>query len=185
LTLANLFRLGVGAAMTFYVFCMYGMVRTMNGGLGFNAGATATAALGSMALMVPLVWLVGVPELPEMYVQSIRANRRWRSGLCPGCAYPLPMPRSGQCPECGREFVEPRAHRFSLTTIWRFAIMLALAWLIGCAAGEAWTLVDEAAFMNEAGIALADPQRHSYERPRRWPGAGDHLKLERSAAGGD
>lgn len=182
MNVANVFRAGVLAAMTLYVFCMYGMVRTMNATFGFDLRSALVAALGSLALMIPLVWLVGVPELPEMYVQVIRAGRRWKSGQCPACGYPLPASRSGHCPECGDEIVEPRGYRFGAKAIRRFAIMLALAWAIGVVAGETWILADEAAFINEARAALADPLRDSYERPRRWPGTGERLKLDRAAA---
>lgn len=169
-SLGALFRGVLLVLMAGYVFVMFATVRLLAGTYGFQFGSFVVACLVSMALMVPLVWIIGLPELPEIYVTHWRAQRRWKRGLCPGCAYVLRLHSpDGVCPECGRQGIPPESYRFGRRTIMRFVVLFVLAWMVGCVASEVWMCADESAFEQEADAAMQASTEAQYVRPRRWP----------------
>jgi len=172
---ASLFRAAIVLAMAAYVFAMYGIVRSMEPTIGFDASDAAVASLAALALSIPLVWLAGVPELPDIYLRHVRAQRRWSRGRCPECEYPRMAAGEQRCSECGREHLPPTSHSFRGATLWRFAAMLLIAWTAGSAGAEVARAWDEHRFRNEAAGALAAGHCVRFERPRLWPG--NHIIL--------
>jgi hypothetical protein len=137
LSLASLFRLALVGLMTGYAAVMYVLMRDLTGRQAMSADVVILTAMATLPLMVPLVWLVGLPELPEIYLTWWRASRRWRRGRCPTCDY-ITQSRQSVCPECGAALRPPEPYRFSRRTLGWFIGMAVLAWAAGCAAGEAW-----------------------------------------------
>lgn len=171
LSFANVFRLIVLLALTAHVFYMYSLARANAETFGFNLGTTVVAALFALAMLVPLVWAVTLPELPEIYVSHIRARRWWKQNRCPQCGYSRAGLDEVTCPECGCEISPPREYAVNTRTIAMFIALNLMAWSIGCATAEALWNADEATFMREAkahelqGFA-------NYCREARWPSHG-------------
>ena len=162
LTPAACFRALVVAAITLHVFWMYALARTMNEGVGFRPAVAIVSAMFALAMLFPLVWAIALLELPDL-LQSFRSARWFRAGRCPGCGYPAETLEGGQCPECSAPVGEPIPYRFTPHAVRRFAIAVAVAWVIGTVCGELWLLRDERRFEQEAA------QIDSWERPRCWP----------------
>lgn len=185
ISLANLFRAGVLLLLALHVFYMYCTARAGAETFGFHLGTTVVAALFSLAMLVPLVWAVTLPELPEIYTTHWRPRRRWKRGQCPSCGYPFQGLPDGLCPECGARLEAPTGYRIRARTIKLFVAMNLLAWLIGCIAGEMWVEMDERAFIKEAKSATAHApwdweQDLYYTRERRWPNRSNSLYYSRA-----
>ncbi len=68
--------------------------------------------------------------------------RRSSSGVrCPECNYPVRVAEQVRCPECGGGLEVPADYRLGWAVVRRFAALALLAWVIGCAAAEAWALM--------------------------------------------
>jgi hypothetical protein len=159
-----------------------------------------TGALGATIFLLPLVPLLDAEEV----VRATRAGRRFARGECPACGQPrAPGTESGAgagagadpCAECGAAFSKPSPWIPSWTTAGRFAVVLAVALVLGVVAGE-WRLrADEADFRAEApGLAAtvgsllvvgspaggtsAGDTSVSWERYRRWPADFSLLRYE-------
>jgi hypothetical protein len=169
LSFSAIFRVFVALLMAGHIFFMYTLARAMGRTFGFDLGTSVTAALFAFGLMVPLVWAVGIPELPEVWTRGFRARRWWKQGRCPQCGYSLREIAGASCPECGLPgaAAEPPAYRLGALPIRRFIAMALVAWLLGCAVGETWLLNDERAFRSEAGAAWSIGR--PFGRPRTWP----------------
>jgi hypothetical protein len=78
-----------------------------------------------------------------------------------------------KCPECGLPLRAPEGYRVNARTIRLFIVLNLLAWIIGCAAAEAWILRDERAFQRECAKGVHPPcvtvDSKSCGRPRTWP----------------
>jgi hypothetical protein len=170
----NAFRMLVLLALAAHVFYMYCLARTNAETFGFDLGTTVVAVLFALAMLVPLVWAVTIPELPEIYTTHWRARRWWSQGRCPSCGYRTEGLNDSKCPECGELLVRPRGYRINRHTIILFVLLNAFAWAIGCAAGETWLEIDEAAFRSE--IVWRKSKGHQeHARNWRWPGQGVFL----------
>jgi len=139
-----------------------------------------TGALGATIFLLPLVPLLDAEEV----VRATRAGRHFARGECPACGQPrAPGADSGPCAECGAAFSKPAPWVPNWTTAGRFAVVLAVALVLGIVAGE-WRLrTDEADFRAEAparAVAVAalgvtpagGPAGGSsveWERYRPWP----------------
>jgi hypothetical protein len=139
LSWATLFRIAVLLALSAHEMMMYRLARMLSGPALNDASDMVLAALFALAMLVPLVWAVTLPELPEIYTRVVRARRWFRQGRCPGCGYKVGVATSERCPECGKPITPPRDYAVTSATIWRYAAMNATAWLIGCSVGE-WSL---------------------------------------------
>jgi hypothetical protein len=165
----TLFRGLVMLLLALHVFYMYSIARGMSDGAGVNLPGMIVAAAFSLVMLLPLIWAVTLPELPDIFTSHIRARRWWRAGRCPGCGYERRgLPENASCPECGSPSAEPRSYRVSARTIRLFIIVNALAWMVGMGAGEAWLRTDEAAFRREVEAARLRGSPW-YARPPRWP----------------
>jgi hypothetical protein len=171
LSFAFIFRGLVLLLLAAHVFYMYCTARGMGAHFGFDSGTTIGAALFALAMLVPLVWAVFLPDVPEVIAHHVRPRRRWRRGECPHCGYDrLSLPAGATtCPECGGALREPEPWRFTSQTVRRFVAINLLAWLIGCFGGEAWMLNDEHAFRGEIVQRAAAGNSAAWSRARRWP----------------
>jgi hypothetical protein len=167
-SLPNIFRALVLLLMAGYAFSMYCMARSMGETVGFRWTTIIVTSAWVLALMIPLAWAVGLPELPELY-QWLHRQRRWKTGRCPRCGYDLRGGSGGTCPECAETTEKPEPYSFTWRTVVRFAAMIVLAWMLGSAAGESWTRYDERLFEQEVEARLASGVNGRYARPRRWP----------------
>jgi len=143
---ATIFRVCVLAALTLHEFVMYRLARTMGAGGLNDTSDIVLAWLFALAMLVPLVWAVTLPELPEIYTHVIRAKSRFRRNACPACGYQIGVDISerdkalgSRCTECGIVIEAPREYAVTRATIWRFAAMNLAAWMLGCLLGE-WSL---------------------------------------------
>lgn len=173
LSFANLFRAGVLLILAAHVFYMYALGRTQQETFGFDFGATIIAGLFALAMLIPLIWAVTLPELPEIWQRHVRARHRYDRGRCVACDYPVTASAARACPECGRAIAPPRAYHVSARTIRLFIAFNLAAWMLGCAAAESWILLDEHHFRAEA-LAWQErtPTRAPMEvfiRPRAAP----------------
>ena len=175
---AFIFRALVMLLLAAHVFYMYCTARGMSETFGFRTGTTVIACLFALAMLIPLVWAVAIPEIPEAFTQHILPRRRWKRGRCRRCNYDLrgitqtPPDVFITCPECGLQATEPEVAdmwQVGSKTIRRFVLINALAWAIGCGAGEAWMLIDEQHFRDEVQQIIANAPRASYSRERQWP----------------
>lgn len=178
LSVAAAFRLAVFLLMAAHVFFMYCLARSHSEHFGPAAATVAACAAFSLGMMLPLVWAVGVPELPEIYVRVVRARRWFRQKRCPECGYVRGDVDAGSaCPECGAAFLAPKPYRLERRTVRRFLVMGLGAWLLGCASAELWITADEIIFRNEVRDLIVRSRSEptillSWARPRRWPANG-------------
>lgn len=133
---ATLFRLFVLLMLSAHEFVMYRLARRMGGAGLDDVNEIVLACLFALAMLVPLVWAVTLPELPEIYTRVVRARRWFRQGRCPSCGYEIGSKHISECPECGSPHIAPREYAVTKATILRYAYINALAWLIGCGLGE-------------------------------------------------
>jgi hypothetical protein len=172
MSLATVFRVLLLGALATHVFYMYGLARTMGDGFGLDAGRLVAAALFAGVMLLPLVWAVTLPDLPEIITNQVRGRMRWSQGRCPTCGYEISRRTGDVCPECGAPAVEPaRGYRITGRTVRRYILLNLLAWIIGCAASETWISADESAFRVEAVQARQQGYGY-YVRAVRWPGRG-------------
>jgi hypothetical protein len=186
LSFALCFRAAITMLLALHVLFMYSMARGMGEHFGFDVTTTMIAALFAFAMLIPLVWAVALPELPEAITHSILPRRRWKKGRCPGCAYDMrgviglahgaasavSAEQSVRCPECGtmmREPPPPEMLQLSARTAKRFVILNLLAWLVGCTAGETLMQIDERVFRSEVEARSTAGLSDTFTRPRWWP----------------
>jgi hypothetical protein len=175
--LALTWRAGLALCMAFYVLCMYGLARAEIEGVGLRPGTVTLAALFALLMMVPLVWIVAIMELPELW-RGVRARRRWKLGRCPACGYDIHGSLASECPECGAGLGLPPEHRFGWRTLRRFLLVALVTWIAGSAACESWAIFDERAFAGEVRARLAAGADAVYWRERSWPCDGAWLIYE-------
>lgn len=186
---AFIFRALVMLLLAAHVFYMYCTARGMAESFGFRPGTTIVACLFALVMLIPLVWAVAIPEIPEAFTLHILPRRRWKQGRCRRCGYDLRGIAQAPdapivCPECGLEASEPEAAdmwQVGARTIRRFMLINALAWVIGCAAGETWMQIDEHRFRDEAQHIIATSPRASYSRARHWPNSSATLLYQHPA----
>ena len=142
----TLFRLAVLIALSVHELTMYRVARTISGPARNDASDIILAALFALAMLVPLVWAVTLPDLPEIYTRVVRGRRRFRRGECPTCAYNISasagdihLASGSRCPECGAVIARPGEYTVTRRTITRYVVMNFGAWAIGCVVGE-WLL---------------------------------------------
>ena len=171
ISFALIFRGLILLALAAHVFYMYCTARGLGGHFGFDPGTTTGSSFFALAMLVPLVWAVFLPDLPEFITQHVRPRRRWSRGQCPQCGYDrLSLPADEKvCPECGGELREPEAWRFTVRTVQRFVAINLIAWLVGCFAGELWMENDERDFRAEVTAQLKRDDISDRYRQRRWP----------------
>ena len=154
-----------------HVFYMYCLARANAETFGFDVGTTIVASLFALAMLVPLVWAVTLPELPEIYTTHIRARRWWKQDRCHSCGYPRAGLDEPICPECGCGLAPPRDYALNARTVALFIAMNLAAWVVGCAVAESLYSADEAAFVREAA-QHASQGFSGYQRYSHWPGKG-------------
>jgi hypothetical protein len=164
----TLFRLLVLLLVALHVFLMYCLSRVVEESVGMETRAIAFSAFFALAMLIPLVWAVVLPDIPEI-VHRQRARRRWAQGRCGACGHVVINVEGGACPECGADRREPEAFRFGWATVARFLALALGAWLLGSVAAESWIAYDERNFQREAEMRLARTGDAVYSRPRRWP----------------
>jgi hypothetical protein len=176
LSATSLLRLLVLAIMALHVFVMYCTARDLVGEpFGFDLGTSILACVFSLAMLLPFVWIVGLPDLPDY----LRLRRRWKRDQCTQCGYQLRGGNHLICSECGAIVRPPVNDLVQPATICRFALIVLAAWLAGAAGGETWIQLDEAAFLREAEAATSSPGIDIYSRDRRWPGGSQRLIYRR------
>jgi hypothetical protein len=149
-------------ASTAFSFASYAMARALAGGFG---GPVATVVLSSVATVgasIFLWWLAPLADFAEIAWIHLPADRRARRGACPRCGY-LHSGRA-TCTECGEPTAPLPAWTLSRRPVRRFGAILAVALVLGGAAGEAWSRLDERRFAEEAATAA-----RPYSRPRAFP----------------
>lgn len=142
-SLPNLFRLLIVLLLTAHVFVMYCIARTMDGEIGSGIGTIILASGFALVMLLPIVWAVALPEFPEMYLRHVRGRRRYDAGRCPTCGYTPGVRNPTRCSECGEPVRKPEQYHVGIRTIRLFILINLLAWVLGCAAGEAWCQNDE------------------------------------------
>ena len=161
-------RLVVLLLMAAHVFYLYAFARTLQEIVGPDVPTILASSSFALVMMVPLVWAVVLPDLPEI-VRTHRGRGRWLQGRCSRCGYFVLQSEGNSCPECGTDRLEPGSFRFGWATVRRFAFLAATAWLVGCVAAECWAEVDEATFAREGVAQVSATVTKQYNRPRRWP----------------
>ncbi len=171
MSFALIFRVVVMLALAAHVFYMYCTARGISETVGFRLGTTVIACLFALAMLIPLVWAVFLPDLPEFFSQHLIPRRRWERGRCPACGYDMRglAERSTACPECGSPSREPAGWEGSARTVRRFVAINMLAWAIGCLAAEIWMQIDENDFQREVERRLAAGNTSNWGRGRHWP----------------
>ena len=176
LSATNLLRLFVLLAMGLHVFVMYCTARVLVGEhFGFDLGTSILAAVFALAMLLPFVWIVGLPDLPDY----LRLRRRWRKDQCTQCGYQLRGGDHKICSECGAIVRPPVKNLIQPATIRRFIVIVLAAWLAGAAGGETWIELDEAAFLREAEAVMRVPGNDVYSRQRWWPSGGQRMTYVR------
>ncbi len=163
-----IFRLFVLLLMAAHVFYLYAFARTLQEIVGPDFPTILASSSFALVMLVPLVWAVVLPDLPEI-VRTHRGRGRWLQGRCSRCGYWVLQAQGNSCPECGTDRREPGSFRFGWPTVRRFAFLAATAWLVGCVAAESWAVLDEATFAREAVAHVDGTATKYYNRPRRWP----------------
>ncbi len=167
-SLATIYRGVILLAIIEHVMYMYGMARVMGESTGLQSKPMLVGGGFALAMVIPLFFAAGLPELPEVLAHR-RRERRWARNRCPECAYDLEGNASRfaeRCPECGGTPADPRGYQFSWRTLRRFAIMAVAGWLVGCVACESLLLLDEWHFEQEV---RARPGELHWSRARAWP----------------
>lgn len=164
-SLTTLFRAAIVLVMAFHVFCMDLLARGMAGVVGLTPRGALGPSLFGLALLVPLVWAVALPDLPEI-LRRQAGRRRFERGECSACGYPLSDHAGEACNECGAPRRAPDPFSLGWPTVRRFAVLALSAWALGCTAAEAWARLDEQAFVAEAAAYHGNGV---YSRQRRWP----------------
>jgi hypothetical protein len=167
---SNLFRTGFVLLMAGHVFVMYSLARTQQHGFGFDLNTAILSTLFALLMLLPLAPAIALSDLPEAYKRAAR-RRRWSTGLCPACRYPVAPSGGDICQECGMRMIEPEPYRFTWAMARRFPIFALVARIAGSIASEGWLLADEAAFRGEAEDEALKGGR-GLLRDRRWPGNG-------------
>jgi len=165
---ATIYRGVILLAIIAHVMYMYGMARVMGESVGLEAKPTLVGGGFALAMVIPLFFAAGLPELPDVLAHR-RRERRWARKRCPECAYDLEGAASQageRCPECGVRLADPGGYQFSWRTLQRFAIMAFAGWLVGCVACESFLLLDEWRFEQE--VRALQGVVH-WSRPRAWP----------------
>lgn len=172
LSFANAFRAFVLLLLAAHVFYMYCLARTNAETFGFDLGTTIIALLFALAMLVPLVWAVTLPELPEIYTNHWRARRWWKQHRCSVCGYRTDWLKAQICPECGQAIIQPSGYRINKHTIKLFIMLNVSAWMTGCVAGEFWLQLDEVNFQREVSICRRVGET-SCRREAAWPSPAD------------
>lgn len=152
------------AVLGFYFFLVYACMRGVLAEFGSAPGTVARTAAATVAMAAFVVWLAPLADLPEILFGHLLPRRRLERSACPSCGHPSAKGGGPPCPECGRMPFEPLPWQPGAATARRFAIILAGAITVGVAAGEWWTLADEARFRRESAM-----RSDSFLRPRAWP----------------
>ncbi len=170
-SLTTLFRAAVVLAMAWFVFLMDLFARAMNGVVGMTPSGLVGLSLYGLLFLLPLVWAVALPDLPEM-LRRQAGRRRFERGRCGACGYPLGDHAGVACPECGAPRRPPEPFSFGWPIVRRFVLLALVAWVLGCTAAETWAWLDEQSFAVEAAKYTGPG---AYSRPRRWPDYGARL----------
>ena len=151
-----------------------GAARAGGAGSAFCCGRTCLPRVSPLPCLVRWRWAVTVPAWPGISARHFQARRRWKLGRCTACKYDLRgNPKDvTNCPECGTAQVEPEPYRFTPSIFRRFIIINVLAWVAGSVSGELWIRADEAAFLQEIIVKVAQGEE-SHRRARYWPGVGE------------
>lgn len=163
-----LFRVVVMLLMAAHVFYLYAFARAQQEMIGLDFLTVLASSAFALVMLVPLAWAVALPDLPEI-IRSQRCRQRWAQGRCSKCGYPVLYAQGASCPECGHDRGEPKAFWIGWPTARRFAVLAAVAWVIGCVTAESWAAVDELSFAREAEAHLSSSPSPRYSRPRQWP----------------
>lgn len=155
IALAGLFVLSLG-----FLFASYCIARGLVGTFSPGPSAIALCVASTAAASIFLWWLVPFADFAEIFWIHLPADRRSARGQCPHCGYP--HEGRPQCSECGRETSALPAWTLGLRPVRRLAWILVPALLLGCAAGEAWSRLDESLF-------IAESRGAAYRRPRAFP----------------
>jgi hypothetical protein len=147
-----------------FLFASYCMARALAGGFGAGFGTIALATLATMAAAIFLWWFVPFADFAEIVWVHLPADRRAREARCPHCGYP--HEERPVCTECGRSTEPLPAWALSMRPVRRLAWILVPALVVGVAAGEAWSRLDESRFADEARAAGG-----AYARKRAFPAA--------------
>ncbi len=162
-------RVVVLLAMAAHVFYLYAFARVEQEVVGLDFATILASSAFGLVMLVPLTWAVALPDLPVI-LSNHRARRRWAQGRCSKCNYFLLYEAGADCPECGTARTEPGSFQFGWSTVQRFVVLAAAAWVVGCVGAESWVVMDETAFAREAAVhTLATTTTNDYSRPRRWP----------------
>lgn len=151
---------------------------------GFSVSAAAKNCLLLLIFLVPIAVISAVAHAAAFSALEVtRPNRRLQRGLCPWCGYSMVGLRThaereggeqrenpAKCPECGR----PPESRATVRDIQGRSLSLsasltAAALLAGATLGEAWALLDEAAFVSEVTQLQAAGTPVVHTRSRWWP----------------
>jgi hypothetical protein len=191
-TKSTLFRLIIILLLAGHVFYMYCTARTMRETFGAEVMTILPAAGFGLLMLIPFLWLVCVPEFPEILQRHTFGPRRARAGKCPWCGYPASQAKATTCAECGRSTAMPEPYEWRWHVVRLFLVMNIAAWIIGCAAGELLVGMDERAFVNDVEDVERDPEitgtnrRVVLFRERRWPSNATMVyTIETKQFGGD
>jgi hypothetical protein len=160
--------LTLGASLATYFFVIYCISRGLIGGFGSAASSVIKAFIATAAMAGFVIWLAPLTELAEIWFSYRRPAIRIRRGLCPACGQAAPPGETAgrRCPECGAGLdIEPQPWQFGWSAVRRFAILCAVAVVLGALVGEAWLAGDEERFEAEVTAGNGLPR----ERPRAWP----------------
>ncbi len=157
-TWPTIFRALVVLLMAAHVFTQYSLARSMDTTAGFGVWATVKGAAFGLVMMIPLIWAVALPDLPEI-LRRARHQRRWEKGRCPACGYSVRKGGGPACPECGAPIAEPGPYLFTWSTIRRFVRLALLAWLIGWVMAEGWRLAQNAGGLPSAAMMSPEGDR--------------------------
>ncbi|MEE8459300.1 MAG: hypothetical protein V3S08_05480 [Phycisphaerales bacterium] len=162
-------RVVVLLLMAAHVFYFYAFARAPQEIVGVDFAAILASSAFALVMLVPLAWAVVLPDLPEI-VRNHRARGRWQRGRCSSCNYLLLYEQGANCPECGTSRDEPGSFQFGWSTVQRFVLLAAAAWIVGCIGAESWAVLDEVAFAREGEMYVSTATtKDAYSRPRRWP----------------
>jgi hypothetical protein len=161
----------MAALLTPVAFYCYSLVRTMaDQPLGFDLRLFLITMVFALVLMgLPAAFVVAIVAVLRTLLSRDLPQSRLERNLCPWCGYSQ-AGRGELCPECGRTPELPAKARVTAAVLGLALAVTAAALLAGSAAAEAWVLIDEAAFVQEAKAAGGP-----HYRPRRWPNTNSGL----------